>query len=97
MSSRGSNRVHIAQMTSLMLAGSMSSFCPAVVDSANSGAPAGRPAAEDPRFPSLADYREQAQLLAAAGAELIVLEMIGAPGYGRAAVQAAAETGLPEA
>jgi S-methylmethionine-dependent homocysteine/selenocysteine methylase len=58
-------------------------------------APPARPASEDPRFPGLADYREQAQLLAEAGAELIVLEMIEAQGYGHAAVRAAAETGLP--
>ena len=53
------------------------------------------PADEDPRFPSLADFREQAGLLAEAGADLIALEMIDARGYGRAALQAAAETGLP--
>jgi S-methylmethionine-dependent homocysteine/selenocysteine methylase len=49
----------------------------------------------DPRFPGLADFREQARLLAEAGADLIALEMIGAKGYGRAALQAATETGLP--
>jgi S-methylmethionine-dependent homocysteine/selenocysteine methylase len=77
------------------VAGSMSSFCPAVMDGGDQDAPLARPASEDPRFPALADFREQAQLLADAGAELIVLEMIEAQGYGRAAVRAAAETGLP--
>ena len=77
------------------VAGSMSSFCPAVMGGGHEDAPPGRPAAPDSRFPGLADFQEQAQLLAEAGAELIVLEMIEAPGYGRAAVRAAAETGLP--
>jgi S-methylmethionine-dependent homocysteine/selenocysteine methylase len=77
------------------VAGSMSSFCPAVMDGGYQDAPPDRPASEDPRFPDLADYREQAQLLAEAGADLIVLEMIEAHAYGRAAVRAAAETGLP--
>ncbi|HEX7996557.1 MAG TPA: homocysteine S-methyltransferase family protein, partial [Streptosporangiaceae bacterium] len=43
----------------------------------------------------LAEFREQAQLLADAGADLIALEMIGGRDYGNAAVQAATETGLP--
>jgi S-methylmethionine-dependent homocysteine/selenocysteine methylase len=77
------------------VAGSMSSFCPIAMESAALGSPLGGPAAEDPRFPTLADFREQAQLLAEAGADLIALEMIDARGYGRAALQAAAETGLP--
>jgi S-methylmethionine-dependent homocysteine/selenocysteine methylase len=77
------------------VAGSMSSFCPAVMDGGDQDALPGRPASEDPRFPGLADYQEQAQLLAEAGADLIVLEMIEAQGYGRAALRAAAETGLP--
>jgi S-methylmethionine-dependent homocysteine/selenocysteine methylase len=77
------------------VAGSMSSFCPIAMEPAALGASLPSPAGEDPRFPSLADFREQAQLLAEAGAELIALEMIDAVGYGRAAVQAAAETGLP--
>jgi S-methylmethionine-dependent homocysteine/selenocysteine methylase len=71
------------------VAGSMSSFCPAMMD-AGDGSPPG-----DQRFPGLAEFREQARLLAGAGADLIALEMIGARGYGRAALQAAAETGLP--
>ena len=48
---------------------------------------------KDPRFPTLAHFREQAELLAEEGADLIALEMINARGYGRAALQAAAETG----
>jgi homocysteine S-methyltransferase len=71
------------------VAGSMSSFCLAVMASGAAGPPG------DQRFPGLAEFREQAQLLAGAGADLIALEMIGARGYGRAALQAAAETGLP--
>jgi homocysteine S-methyltransferase len=77
------------------VAGSMSSFCPAAMEPGALGAPLGRPASEDPRFPGLADFREQAALLAEAGADLIALEMIDGQGYGRAALQAAAETGLP--
>jgi S-methylmethionine-dependent homocysteine/selenocysteine methylase len=77
------------------IAGSMSSFCPIAMDSRALGTPLGSPAVEDPRFPGLADFREQAGLLAEAGADLIALEMIDGRGYGRAAVAAAAETGLP--
>ena len=77
------------------VAGSMSSFCPVAMEPGALGSPLGGPASEDPRFPDLADFREQAGLLADAGADLIALEMIGARGYGRAAWQAAAETGLP--
>ena len=72
------------------VAGSMSSFCPAVMAAVPPSEAAGAAG-----FPGLADYREQAQVLAGAGADLIALEMIGAPGYGSAAVQAATETGLP--
>jgi S-methylmethionine-dependent homocysteine/selenocysteine methylase len=77
------------------VAGSMSSFCPIAMEPTAPDAPLGRPASEDPRFPGLADFREQAALLAEAGADLIALEMIDGQGYGRAALQAAAETGLP--
>jgi len=77
------------------VAGSISSFCPIVMDATALGSPLGGPAAYDPRFPGLADFREQAELLAEAGADLIALEMIGARSYGSAALQAAGETGLP--
>ena len=77
------------------VAGSMSSFCPIAMDQGALGNPLSSPAAVDPRFPGLADFREQAGLLAEAGADLIALEMIDGQGYGRAALQAAAETGLP--
>jgi S-methylmethionine-dependent homocysteine/selenocysteine methylase len=73
----------------------MSPFCKTVMDSAALRLPLSGPADEDPRFPGLAEFREQARLLAEAGADLIVLEMISARGYGRAAVAAAFETGLP--
>jgi len=67
------------------IAGSMSSFCPIAMHGRGAaGSPAGGPAAPDPRFPSLADYREQAALLAEAGVDLIALELMEAPGYGRA-------------
>jgi len=65
------------------------------MDAAAPGTPLHGPAAAEPWFPGLADFREQAQLLAEAGADLIALEMIEARGYGVAAVQAAGETGLP--
>jgi homocysteine S-methyltransferase len=77
------------------VAGSMSSFCPIAMDPRALGVPLSSPAGEDPRFPDLSDFREQAGLLAEAGADLIALEMIDGQAYGRAAVQAAAETGLP--
>jgi S-methylmethionine-dependent homocysteine/selenocysteine methylase len=65
------------------------------MDPAALGSPLAGPVSEDPRFPSLADFREQAELLAEAGADLIALEMIDARSYGLAALQAAAGTGLP--
>ncbi len=77
------------------VAGSMSSFCPIHMDDGTLGRPLPSPASEDPRFPSLANFREQAELLMEAGADLIALEMIDAQGYGRAALRAAFETGLP--
>jgi S-methylmethionine-dependent homocysteine/selenocysteine methylase len=77
------------------VAGSMSSFCPIAMEPTAPDAPLSSPASEDPRFPGQADFREQAALLAEAGADLIALEMIDGQGYGRAALQAAAETGLP--
>jgi homocysteine S-methyltransferase len=77
------------------VAGSMSSFCSIAMH--GRGAEAAEPdaAAQDPRFPSLANFREQAALLADAGVDLIALELMEAPGYGAAAIKAAAETGLP--
>jgi S-methylmethionine-dependent homocysteine/selenocysteine methylase len=77
------------------VAGSMSSFSPIDMDAEAVDRPHCGPTADDPRFPSLADFREQAGLLAESGVDLIALEMINAQGYGRAALQAAAETGLP--
>ncbi len=77
------------------VAGSMSSFCSIAMYGRGPAAQEGDAAAEDPRFPSLATFREQAALLADAGADLIALELMEAPGYGRAAIQAATETGLP--
>jgi len=77
------------------VAGSMSSFSPVDMDAGSHGRPHSGPTADDPRFPTLADFREQAGLLADTGVDLITLEMINARGYGRAALQAAAETGLP--
>ena len=77
------------------VAGSMSSFSPIDMDAASVDRPHPGPTAGDLRFPTLADFREQAGLLADSGVDLIALEMINAQGYGRAAVAAAAETGLP--
>jgi S-methylmethionine-dependent homocysteine/selenocysteine methylase len=77
------------------VAGSMSSFSPIDMDAGATGRPHPGPTAGDPRFPTLADFREQAALLAEGGVDLIALEMINAQGYGRAAMAAAAETGLP--
>ena len=77
------------------VAGSMSSFCPVVMNAGAVRAPQGGHESADSRFPDLADFQEQAELLAEAGVDLIALEMIDARGYGREALQAAAETGLP--
>jgi homocysteine S-methyltransferase len=76
------------------VAGSMSSFCVIAMHGLGD-APPDPDGGEDPRFPSLANFREQAALLADAGVDLIALELMDAPGYGRAAIQAATETGLP--
>jgi S-methylmethionine-dependent homocysteine/selenocysteine methylase len=46
-------------------------------------------------MPNQSAVATAAGALAEAGADLIALEMIAAKGYGRAGVQAAAETGLP--
>jgi homocysteine S-methyltransferase len=75
------------------VAGSMSSFSPVDMDADDLREPG--PASDNPGFPSLANFREQAELLAEGGVDLIALETIHARGYGHAALQAAAETGLP--
>jgi homocysteine S-methyltransferase len=83
-------RAAAAASRPVAVAGSISSFCPAVMDAS--------PLSQNPGavgYPSLDDFREQAQLLAEAGADLIALEMIGGQDYGSTAVQAATETGLP--
>jgi S-methylmethionine-dependent homocysteine/selenocysteine methylase len=72
------------------VAGSMSAFCPVLMHGRNKIGPTAADC-----FPSLADFREQAGLLAEAGVDLIALEQMDAASYGRAALQAAAETGLP--
>jgi S-methylmethionine-dependent homocysteine/selenocysteine methylase len=77
------------------VAGSMSSFSPIDMYVGAEREPGYGPASDDPRFPSPADFREQAGLLVEGGVDLIALEMISAQGYGRAALQAATETGLP--
>jgi S-methylmethionine-dependent homocysteine/selenocysteine methylase len=53
----------------------------------------GKPAPQGEQL--LADYREQAETIASTGADLIALEMISDASYGRPAIQAALETGLP--
>jgi homocysteine S-methyltransferase len=77
------------------VAGSMSSFCPIAMHGRGAAGEGSDATADDPRFPTLADYREQAALLADAGVDLLALELIEASGYGRAAIEAATETGLP--
>jgi homocysteine S-methyltransferase len=79
----------------IAVAGSMSSFCPIAMHGRGAFAPASDPDAEDPRFPNQADFREQAELLANAGVDLIALELMESAGYGRAAIEAATQTGLP--
>jgi S-methylmethionine-dependent homocysteine/selenocysteine methylase len=74
------------------VAGSMSSFCPVAMHGREA---AGGAEAADSCFPSLADYREQAALLAESGVDLIALELMEASGYGRTAIEAATQTGLP--
>jgi S-methylmethionine-dependent homocysteine/selenocysteine methylase len=85
----------VAATRPVAVAGSMSSFSPIDMDPEALDRPHPGPTADDPRFPTLADFREQAGLLAESGVDLIALEMINARGYGRAALVAAAETGLP--
>src|SRR5262249_21097482 len=65
------------------VAGSMSSFCTLGVE----GSPVLRAYAES--------FQQQAEILAAAGVDLLALEMIDAPDYGPNAVDAALATGLP--
>jgi S-methylmethionine-dependent homocysteine/selenocysteine methylase len=52
-----------------------------------------RPPTDPARLPDL--FREQAGLLADAGVDLIALEMISEPWFGKPALEAAAATGLP--
>jgi S-methylmethionine-dependent homocysteine/selenocysteine methylase len=66
------------------VAGSISSFIPAAMGSKDH---------TDLRTSST--FREQAAILADAGVDLIALEMMDSPSYGLAAIEAAAETGLP--
>ena len=66
------------------IAGSISSFIPAAMGSD-----------DHTDLRSLTTFREQANILADAGVDLIALEMMDSTSYGLAAVQAATETGLP--
>lgn len=91
---RAALRAREAAGRPVAVAGSISSFCDIAMHGAGDVA-ADPDTGEDPRFPSLANFREQAGLLAEEGVDLIALELMDAPGYGRAAIQAAAETGLP--
>ena len=77
-------RDQVAPDHPVWIAGSISSFVP-------SGDNRRRPSPEVER----ASYREQAELLAEAGADLLALEMIRDIDQGRTIVQAAAATGLP--
>jgi S-methylmethionine-dependent homocysteine/selenocysteine methylase len=77
----------IVASKSVAVAGSMSQA--AILDITLQGRPG--PTGEH----LLSSYREQATALKEAGADLIVLEMITAVDFGLAAIEAAAETGLP--
>ena len=87
-----------AAMRPIAIAGSMSPFCSITVQ--ETALADRRPTANtfetgDPRRPTLAHYREQATILAEAGVDLIMLEMMNSPSDGLAAIEAATETGLP--
>ena len=77
-------RQAVPERQHVAIAGSISSFIPAAM---------GSPDTTDLR--SLATFREQANILADAGVDLIALEMMDSTSYGLAAIQAATETGLP--
>ena len=77
-------RDNVPSAKSVVVAGSMSTFVPKLD-------PTVTPSYEA----ALADYREQAQILAEAGVDLFVLEMLIQTLDARAAVKAASETGLP--
>lgn len=66
------------------IAGSISSFIPAAMGSA-----------DHTDLRNLSTFREQATILAEAGVDLIALEMMDSTSYGLAAVEAAVGTGLP--
>lgn len=66
------------------VAGSISSFIPAAMGSD-----------DHTDLRNLTTYREQATILADAGVDLLALEMMDSTSYGLAAIEAAAETGLP--
>ncbi|MQA81777.1 MAG: hypothetical protein GEV10_25445 [Streptosporangiales bacterium] len=69
------------------VAGSISSFCPYAMDETGSETGA------DLRNSS--NFREQAEILAEAGVDLLALEMMDSESYGVAAIEAALSTGLP--
>jgi S-methylmethionine-dependent homocysteine/selenocysteine methylase len=77
-------RDNVPSAKSVAVAGSMSTFVPKLD-------PTVTPSYEA----ALADYREQAQILAGAGVDFFILEMLIRTLDARAAVEAASETGLP--
>ncbi len=77
-------RDNVPSAKSVVVAGSMSTFVPKLD-------PTVTPSYEA----ALADYREQAQILAEAGVDLFILEMLIRTLDAKAAVKAASETGLP--
>jgi S-methylmethionine-dependent homocysteine/selenocysteine methylase len=77
-------RDNVAPEKPVAIAGSMSTFIPKV-----------DPTVTPSYGAALADYQEQAQVLAEAGVDLFVLEMLVRTGDARAAVEAASATGLP--
>jgi len=76
--------VRIARETDAVVAGSM-----APVEDCY------RPDLRPPREVALREHREMARALAEAGCDLLLVETVAAADEGRAAVQAAVETGLP--
>lgn len=67
----------------------------AVAGSISSFIPAGMGSGDHTDLRNLATFREQAEILADAGVDLIALEMMDSTSYGLAAIEAATDTGLP--
>jgi S-methylmethionine-dependent homocysteine/selenocysteine methylase len=77
------------------IAGSISALCAVTMDRVNRNALGTDELGEDALRPSSDQFREQAWILAEAGVDLIVLEMMNSASYGERAIEAALTTGLP--